>query len=93
MAPEEEIRRGGDAAHVLDSSIFIEARKRVLDGIHEQMKRVPMADQTMHSRLIMTLQCWNVLESYLEQIKQTGEIAEFQIQQQEEQKKRFKLFG
>ena len=93
MAPEEEIKRGGDAAQVLDATIFLEAKKRVLDGIHEQMKRVPMADQTMHTRLILTLQCWDTLEKYLEQIKQTGELADFQIRQDEERRSRFKLFG
>lgn len=93
MAPEEEIKRGGDAAQVLDATIFLEAKKRVLDGIHEQMKRVPMADQTMHTRLILTLQCWDTLEKYLEQIKQTGELADFQIRQDEERRSRFKIFG
>jgi hypothetical protein len=33
------------------------------------------------------------MESYLEQVKQTGEIAQFQINQTEEQKKRFRLFA
>lgn len=93
MAPEEEIVRGGQAAQVLDAPIFVEAKKRVREGIERQMAAVPMSDQTMHSRLIMLLQCWNALESYLEQVKQTGEIADFQIKQQEEQRKRFQLFG
>jgi hypothetical protein len=93
VAPEEEIVRGGDAAQVLDAKIFVEAKKAVLDGIHRQMSAVPLSDQTMHTRLITVLQLWNTLESYLEQVKQTGEIAQFQINQQEEQKKRFRLFG
>ena len=93
METDEEIVRGGQAAQVLDAPIFVEAKKAVLDGIHEQMKRVPMADQTMHTRLILTLQCWHVLESFLEQIKQTGEIAKFQVKQEEERRARFKLFG
>ncbi len=93
MAPEEEIIRGGQAAQVLDAPIFVEAKKRVLEGIQRQMEAVPMSDQVMHTRLIMTLQVWKALESYLDQVKQTGEIADFQIRQQEEQRKRFKLFG
>jgi hypothetical protein len=93
MSPDEEIHRGGDAAQVLDSRIFVEAKQAVLEGIQRQMKIVPMSDQTMHSRLIMLLQCWTTLESYLDQVKQTGEIAQFQINQQEEQKKRFRMFG
>lgn len=93
MAPEEEIIRGGQAAQVLDAPIFVEAKKAILEGLQRQMELVPMHDQTMHSRLIMTLQLWKGLENYLDQVKQTGEIADFQIQQQEERKKLFKLFG
>jgi hypothetical protein len=36
---------------------------------------------------------WDALEKYLENIRQTGQIAQFQINQQEEQKKRFQLFS
>ena len=90
---EEEIVRAGEAAQVLDSHIFNAARAHVLDGIDRQMRNVPMSDEKMHSRLILTLQCWHALESYLDQIKQTGEIAEFQVRQQEEAKKRFRMFG
>lgn len=93
MGSDEEITRGGDAAQVLDSKIFVEAKQAVLEGIQRQMKAVPMSDQTMHSRLIMLLQCWSTLESYLDQVKQTGEIAQFQIKQDEERKSRFKIFG
>jgi hypothetical protein len=93
VAPEEEIIRGGDAAGVLDAPIFVEAKKAILDGINRQMAAVPLSDQTMHTRLITMIQLWNTLESYLQQIRQTGEIAQFQIQQQDEQRKRFKLFG
>ena len=92
MAPEEEIIRGGDAAQVLDAPIFVEAKKAVLDGIHRQMAVVPIADQTMHTRLITVLQLWTTLEAYLTQVRQTGEIAQFQIAQ-DEQRKRFRLFG
>lgn len=93
MAPEEEIVRGGQAAQVLDAPIFVEAKKAVLDGIHRQMAAVPLHDQMMHTRLITVLQLWNTLESYLQQTKQTGEIAQFQVTQQEEQRKRFRIFG
>jgi hypothetical protein len=93
VASDDEIKRGGDAASVLDSSVFLAARKHVLEGIERQMRAVPMANQEMHSRLILTLQCWDALEKYLEQIKQTGEIAQFTITQEEERRARFKLFG
>lgn len=93
MAYDEEVVRGGKAAEVLDSTVFLEARKHVLDGIERQMRAVPLSEQTMHTRLILALQVWDQLEKYLEQIKQTGEIRQFQITQEEERKRRFTLFG
>lgn len=93
MVVDEEIIRAGKAAHVLDSQIFLDAKRHVREGIERQMKAVPLADQTMHTRLIVALQVWDQLEKYLEQIKQTGEIRQFQIQQEEERKRRFSLFG
>lgn len=93
MAPEEEVIRGGDAAQVLDAPIFVEAKKAIEEGIRRQMAAVPMSDQTMHTRLILALQMWDTLAKYLENVRQTGEIAQFQINQQDEQKKRFALFS
>lgn len=89
----DEVVLGGKAVQVLDSAVFLEAKKHVKEGIERQMKAVPLSDQTMHTRLIVALQVWDQLEKYLEQIKQTGEIRQFQIQQEEERKKRFQIFG
>lgn len=93
MEYDDEVVRGGKAAEVLDSTVFLEARKHVLDGIERQMRAVPLSEQTMHTRLILALQVWDQLEKYLEQIKQTGEIRQFQITQEEERKRRFTLWG
>ncbi|PVX77174.1 hypothetical protein [Paraburkholderia unamae] len=92
MAPEEEIVLGGRAAEVLDSTVFLNAKKAVTEGIQRQMRAVPLSDQTMHTRLIVALQVWDQLEKYLENIKQTGEIRQFEITQEEERKRRFALF-
>lgn len=90
MSPEEEVIRGGSAAEILDSELFNEAKRRVIDGIHAKMAIVPLADTAMHTKLIMLLQSWNSLESYLNTVKETGRLAGFQI---EDEKKRFRLFG
>jgi chromatin segregation and condensation protein Rec8/ScpA/Scc1 (kleisin family) len=89
----DEIVRGGKAALVLDSQVFLDAKEHVLEGIQRQMRAVPLADQNMHTRLIVAMQVWDQLEKYLEHIKQTGEIRQFQVQQEEERKRRFTLFG
>lgn len=90
---QTEVVLGGKAAQVLDSTVFLEARKHVKDGIERQMKAVPLSDQTMHTRLILAMQLWDQFEKYFEQIKQTGEIRQFQINQEAERKKRFSLWS
>jgi hypothetical protein len=93
LSPEEELVKAGQAAQVLDSAIFIEAKQRVIDGIHAKMKAVPLSDEKMHTRLICLLQCWTSLESYLEGVRETGKLADFQIRATEEQKRRISIFG
>lgn len=90
MSPEEEVFRGGKAREVLESAIFLEAKQRVIDGINAKMRTVPLTEERMHTRLIMLLQAWNSLEAYLEQVKETGKMADFQI---EDQKRKLRFFG
>lgn len=90
MSPQEEVIRGGQARDVLDSPIFNEAKQRVIDGINAKMRSVPLTDEKMHTKLIMLLQAWNSLESYLDQVKETGKMADFQI---ESDKRKLRLWG
>jgi hypothetical protein len=39
------------------------------------------------------LQCWTSLENYLEGVRETGKLADFQIRATEEQKRRISIFG
>lgn len=82
MTPEEEVVRAGQAQQVLDSEIFREARNAIKGGIHEQMSRVPMADERMHTRLILALQLWESFERYFDNVLESGKLAEFQIEQE-----------
>lgn len=92
MAPEEEIIRAGEAAQVLDSRIFREASQRIREGIQSQMMSVPLSEATMHTRLVTALQLWGQIERYLEQVKQSGELAAFQLEQ-DAKKRRFWSVG
>lgn len=87
MTPEEEIIRAGEARQVFDSRIFQEVKAKIEDGIKSQMVKVPLSDQTMHTRLITTLQLWHQIESYLQNTIDTGRIADFQLKQKN------RLFG
>lgn len=80
MTPEEEIIRAGQAKEVFDSQIFKDARAHITNQIQAQMAAAPIADQAMHTRLIMMLQLWNALERWFEQTIQTGQLADVEIE-------------
>ena len=86
MTPEEEMVRAGHAREVFESAMFKEAQSHVLDGITYQMAKCPVHDQTMHTRLIMMLQLWKALESYLQNVVETGKMAEFQVAAEEKKR-------
>lgn len=81
MSPEEEVSRAGQARDVLESPIFREACSHVRDGIVSQMERVAVSDDAMHTKLILTLQCWSALERYLKSIVETGDMADMELEQ------------
>ncbi len=83
----DEIVRGGEAARLLDSTIFQEAAQSVRDGLMAQMAKVPMKDSEMHTRLILSLQLWDALEKHLKGIATTGKIVQFQVEQEAKQSK------
>lgn len=87
MSPEEELIRAGHANDVLNSPIFIEARRRMDSTLAEQRRKVPLRDTEMHTRLILMEQLWGNLTDWLEQTAQTGKFAELQLAQKR------KLFG
>lgn len=91
MSPEEELIRAGEAKQVLDSTLFIEATRRITESLAEQRRRVPVRDTDMHTRLIITEQLWGNIEDWLKQTAETGKFATFQIQQREAAKRG--LFG
>lgn len=94
MSPEEEVIRAGQARQVLDSAIFKEVKENILAGIHAQMAKVPLAEEKMHTRLIITLQLWNSIESYLDNVVMTGEMAKFQVEREQraEEARKFPWF-
>lgn len=92
MSLEEEVIKAGEAEQVLDSRIFNEAKMRVKEGILAQMKTVPLADEKMHTKLILALQIWESIESYLHQAVATGKLAKYQLSEEEKRKTFFGMF-
>lgn len=93
MAPEEEVIRGGQADQVLDAPIFREAMGEIERAIDAQMLRVALGDSAMHTRLILLKQVHRQIHEYLEQVRESGQIAAFQIEEEKKRAGLMRLFA
>lgn len=84
----EEIKRGEQAAVVLDNPLYKEAIERVKEGIIVSMSTSPMGDEKTHNRLVIALQILHQINKQLTDVMQTGKLASIQTD-----KPRFKIFG
>ena len=84
----EEVKRGEQAAVVLDNPIYQEAIKKVKDGIVLSMSTSPMGDEKTHNRLVIALQILNQIDKQLTDVMNTGKLAKLQTDTP-----RFKVFG
>ena len=76
----EKERIDGEAARqLLTNTQFKLAWEAAENSILEQMSEVSMRDMEMHTRLIMALQVLHNVRGYIERVLQTGEMAEFQL--------------
>ena len=72
--------------------IIAEIISSIKDGINAQMDKVPMVQTEMHTKLILSRQLLNQFDKHIQTVIDTGKMAEFSLAQEEE-KKRFKMFG
>lgn len=84
FTPEQEIMRARTAQTVLDNEIFKEACQRIEEGLAGQRQRVPMRETEMHTRLILTEQLWVQLKDYIQQVADTGQFAQFELDRREQ---------
>lgn len=83
-----EIRRGDEAARILDSEIYQEAFEKVRENIVNTMATSALGDATTHNRLVIALQVLTQIEKALTDVMQTGRMAKIQLED-----KRFRVFG
>ncbi len=86
MTPEEELRRAGEARQILNSALFIEARKNVEEQLASLRRSVPIRETEMHTRLIIMEQLKESFFGFFEQLAQTGRMAELHLQEKERQR-------
>ena len=86
LTPDEEIRLGDAARHILENEVFKGACKAIEDSLASQRQSVPLRETEMHTRLIVAEQLWTQLRRYIEQTFQTGEFVKFQLRDAEAKK-------
>jgi hypothetical protein len=84
----EEVKRGEQAAVVLENPLFKEAILKVKENIVSTMTTSPLGDEKTHNRLVIALQLLNQIEKQLTDVMNTGKLAKLQTDTP-----RFKVFG
>ena len=84
----EEVKRGEQAAVVLENPLFKEAMSKVKDNIVNTMATSPLGDEKTHNRLVIALQLLNQIEKQLTDVMNTGRLATIQTD-----RPKFKIFG
>ncbi len=81
-----EVKRGEQAAQVLDNPLFKESVEKVREGIIRSMATSPLGDSETHNRLVIAMQLLNQIEKQLTDVIQTGKMAAIQTDN------KFKIF-
>ena len=84
----EEVKRGEQAAVVLDNPLFKEAILKVKENIVSTMTTSPLGDEKTHNKLVIALQLLNQIEKQLTDVMNTGKLATIQTD-----RPKFKIFG
>ena len=84
----EEIKRGEQAAVILDNPVYQEAIAKVRENIVASMTTSPLGDEKTHNRLVIALQLLNQINKQLTDVMQTGKLASIQTD-----RPKFKIFG
>lgn len=86
MSLESEVQRAGEARQVLESQVFIDARKYIDDTLAQLRRNVPIRETEMHTRLILMEQLWGNLLGFFEQLAQSGRMAEIKLAEEQRQR-------
>ena len=84
----EEIKRGEQAAVILDNPVYQEAIAKVRENIVASMTTSPLGDEKTHNKLVIALQLLNQINKQLTDVMQTGKLAAIQTD-----RPKFKIFG
>ena len=81
-----EVKRGEQAAQVLENPLFKESITKVRDGIIKSMASSALGDAETHNRLVIAMQLLNQIEKQLQDAINTGKMSAIQTDN------KFKIF-
>jgi len=84
----EEIKRGEQAAKILENPVYQDAIAKVRENIVASMTTSPLGDEKTHNKLVIALQLLNQINKQLTDVMQTGKLASIQTD-----RPKFKIFG
>ena len=84
----EEVKRGDQAAKILDNPIYKEALDKVRESLISSMANSPLGDEKTHNKLVIALQLLNQINKQLTDVMTTGKLASIQTD-----RPKFKIFG
>jgi hypothetical protein len=73
-----EVKRGEQAAQILENPLFKESVDKVREGIIKSMATSALGDSETHNRLVIALQLLNQIEKQLSDVMTTGKLAAIQ---------------
>ena len=76
---ESERLRGAEVKQLLENKHLKEAFEAAEQSILSQMDEVSLRDTEMHTRLILAKKTINSVKRYLQQVIETGEMADIQL--------------
>ena len=83
IPPEEAFRRSAEARQIIESPLFVEARKFLDDQLAELRRSVPISQTDMHTRLILMEQIARKFYGFFELLAQTGQMRQVELADQE----------
>lgn len=81
MNLERDAKRGADAQFIIGNELYKEAWSAAEEALAQQRRKVALKDTDMHTRLIMAEQVLVSVRRYIEDVVNTGKMAEIQLRQ------------
>ena len=82
MTPEQEIRRAGDAKHVIDNPVFQDAKKEIYEKLRHVRRTISTnVSPEQIADLVRIEQVADQFFDYFELVLQTGRMAEAHLEQ------------